>query len=398
CENEQSTCWDELTHLNIYSRRWNLIFYRVNESKDEDCFSLVRDVLTRNLNLPQDEVLNMKLCGAHRLGKPNRNRARPLIARFTCRADRDRVWKARYRLKNSRISMGEDLPKHIQEIRKNVLIPAMKKIKQETPRHKASVIGDKLVVNGKVYFHYDVPKKWLPVNSSTPLKPSFDVKFQSLNVRGLNKSIKRRSIFRWLHNQKFHFTFLQETYSSKECAQIWEAEWGGKVYFSHGSSHSKGVMTLVTPNLDVKVEKCIQDTNGRFLILDLLIDELHLILVNIYAPNDANQQVTFFKELENQLEDFAKENIIIAVQHLANLYNLTDIWRDRNPNDNRFTWRNKSLKIQCRLDFFLISKELSSDTHACNIINAPETDHSAVTLHLKTEDLLQPKAPGFWKF
>ena len=62
--------------------------------------------------------------------------------------------------------MGEDLPKHIQEIRKNVLIPAMKKIKQETPSHKASFIGDKLVVNGKVYFHYDVPKKWLPVNSS----------------------------------------------------------------------------------------------------------------------------------------------------------------------------------------------------------------------------------------
>ena len=27
-------------------------------------------------------------------------------------------------------------------------------------------IGDKLVVNRKVYFHFDVPKKWLPVNSS----------------------------------------------------------------------------------------------------------------------------------------------------------------------------------------------------------------------------------------
>ena len=88
------------------------------------------------------------------------------MARFTCRADRDCVWKARYRLKNSRISMGEDLPRQIQEIRKNVLIPAMKKIKQETPSHKATVVGDKLVVNGKVYFHYDVPKKWLPVNSS----------------------------------------------------------------------------------------------------------------------------------------------------------------------------------------------------------------------------------------
>ena len=166
CENEQSTCWDELTHLNIYSRRWNLIFFRVNESKEEDCFSLVRDILTRNLNLPQDEVSKMKLCGAHRLGKPNRNRARPLIARFTCRADRERVWKVRHRLKNSRISMGEDLPKHIQEIRKNVIIPAMNRIKQETLSHKASVIADKLVVNGKVYFHYDVPTEWLPVNST----------------------------------------------------------------------------------------------------------------------------------------------------------------------------------------------------------------------------------------
>ena len=26
---------------------------------------------------------------------------------------------------------------------------------------------------------------------------------------------------------------------------------------------------------------------------------INLILVNIYAPNDANQQITFFKELEN---------------------------------------------------------------------------------------------------
>ncbi|CAH3111623.1 unnamed protein product, partial [Porites lobata] len=264
-------------------RRWNLIFYRVNESKDEDCFSLVRDVLTRNLNLPQDEVSNMNLCRAHRLGKPNRNRTRPLIARFTCRADRDRVWKARYRLKNSRISMGEDLPKHIQEIRKNVLIPAMKNIKQETPSHKASVIGDKLVVNGKVYFHYDVPKKWLPVTSSV----------------------------------NTHEDYGNGTAEHQEPLQSQE--------------ESSDVMTQ---------SRCYCGCFLRPLLC---------------------YPLKYAKPLS------------------------CDIWRDRNPNDNRFTWRNKSLKIQCRLDFFLISKELSSDTHACNIINVPETDHSAVTLHLKTE-------------
>ena len=79
----------------------------------------------------------MKLCGAHRLGKPDRNRARPLIARFTCRADRGRVWKARYRLKNSRISMGEDQPRHIQEIRKEGrLVKELCRSKTSTCQHE----------------------------------------------------------------------------------------------------------------------------------------------------------------------------------------------------------------------------------------------------------------------
>ena len=35
----------------------------------------------------------------------------------------------------------------------------------------------------------------------------------SLNARGLNKSIKRRKLFRRLHIRKFDVIFLQETYS-----------------------------------------------------------------------------------------------------------------------------------------------------------------------------------------
>ena len=68
--------------------------------------------------------------------------------------------------------MGEDLPKHIQEIRKNVVIPSMKKIKQETPIPKATVEGDKWVVNENVY---DVPKKWLPVNSSVNTQVDYGI-------------------------------------------------------------------------------------------------------------------------------------------------------------------------------------------------------------------------------
>ena len=243
-------------------------------------------------------------------------------------------------------------------------------------------------------------------------------------MKGLGKSIKRRSIFRWLHNQKHQFAFLQETHSTKECAQFWEAEWGGKVFFSDESSNSKGVVILVNPNLELKVEKCITE-NARYILLDLIVDESQIILLNIYARNDVNQQVTFFRSLQNLLTEFAQENIVFAgdfncalmeldkkggnsifkkarviqeIERLMNLYDLSDVWRRRNPDTERFTWSNKSRKIQVQLDFFLISKDLSSDVQSCSIVNSPESDHSAITLHLKSENLMQPKGPSFWKF
>ena len=76
---------------------------------------------------------------------------------------------------------------------------------------------------------------------------SIQIKIVTLNFRGLNKSIKRRSIFRWLHKQKAHFYFLQETYSDKKLKAVWEAEWGGKIFCSHGTKHSKSVMILLNP-------------------------------------------------------------------------------------------------------------------------------------------------------
>ena len=43
-------------------------------------------------------------------------------------------------------------------------------------------------------------------------------------------------------------------------------------FFSHGTNHSKGVITLINPSVDFKVEKCIPDKQGRFIILKVVID------------------------------------------------------------------------------------------------------------------------------
>ena len=254
---------------------------------------------------------------------------------------------------------------------------------------------------------------------------NLDIKCLSINIRGLNKSIKRRSVFRWIHNQNAQFIFLQETHSTQINTDFWTAEWGGKIFFSHGTSNSKGVMILINPKLDCKIENCISDRRGRYIILDVSIDDSRVTLVNIYAPNDLNQQAKFFKSLNHQLQNFSQQNIIIGgdfncamtdkdkkggnpvdkkapvikeIEQLCNMYNLVDIWRHINPHLESYTWRNKSYKIQCRLDFFLASEELCNLEASCKIFHAPETDHSAISLHFQAKAKKQHRGPGFWKF
>lgn len=254
---------------------------------------------------------------------------------------------------------------------------------------------------------------------------SINLKIVSLNVRGLNNSTKRRKIFKWLHKQRAHCYLLQETFSTEQNIDIWRSEWGGDFFYSHGSNHSKGVMILVNPAYQIEVIKSVKDKQGRSIVLEIQLDNQHLVLANVYAPNDASQQVKFFKDLNKTLEDYSETNLIIggdfncaltpkdrkSVKQISNKHTvikeigrlcsnfaLTDIWRDLNPQTLSFTWRDKAFKSQSRLDFFLITPDLVNLTKECNITHTPFSDHSAIMLTLQSNDQRKRPGPGFWKF
>ena len=138
-------------------------------------------------------------------------------------------------------------------------------------------------------------------------------KILSLNIRGLNSSRKRRQVFRWLHRQQPDIIFLQETYSTPQTIKTWETEWGGKVAYSHGSSHSRGVMILFKPRLDVCIEKIITDKYGRCVLTETTIDDTKTVFVNIYAPNEPRHQVSFLNELFNSFsKEYITENVVLG--------------------------------------------------------------------------------------
>ena len=84
-------------------------------------------------------------------------------------------------------------------------------------------------------------------------------------------------------------------YSSNITGKIWENEWGRKVLYNHGTCHSKGVMILLNPKLDCQIDEEVRDKNGRFLGARITLDDVQIVLANVYAPNDTTHQVLFLK-------------------------------------------------------------------------------------------------------
>ena len=57
-------------------------------------------------------------------------------------------------------------------------------------------------------------------------------------------------------------------------------------------------MILLNPKLDDQIDEEVRDKNGRFLSAKITLDDCQIVLANVYAPNDINQQVLFFKEVQ----------------------------------------------------------------------------------------------------
>ena len=104
-------------------------------------------------------------------------------------------------------------------------------------------------------------------------------KVVSLNVRKMRDQAKRRSIFSNLKDQKASIYFLRETYSELKDETIWQNEWGGKMYFSHGSRHSKGTCILIDPSITYNVQYSFSNNSGRITPLTFSMQSFKIVLV-----------------------------------------------------------------------------------------------------------------------
>ena len=248
----------------------------------------------------------------------------------------------------------------------------------------------------------------------------------SLNVKGISNFKKRRTIFTWCWKRQADIIFLQETHSIVQTDTQWKNEWGAELHTSHGTSNSRGVAIMIKNGFDCTVCQKLVDPLGRYIILKAVIKEASYVLINLYAPNKDKEIINFLKNLiiilRNENLD-SEENIIMGgdfkcplnplvdkrggilnqrksaaacIDCLQTELDLVDIWRIKNPETKSFTWSQKSPRIFCCLDYWLILNNLNDLVRSTDIIPAIRTDKDAIFLEIgKLQNEI--KGPGHWK-
>ena len=214
---------------------------------------------------------------------------------------------------------------------------------------------------------------------------------------------------------------MQETHSSENIEKYWEAEWGGKIIYSHGTSAARGVAVCLSRDVYRLVSNIYSDNCGRIVIFDLTSNDQTVTFAAIYAPNVDSPY--FFDQLRLLLVQRHEHKIVIGdfnltmnvendrlntynnnnralaeIENMMDEFQLKDTWRTRNEGKQEFSWTKKESRGErkaSRLDFALVSGGIDQNIELIQYLSSIMTDHRALYMAL----ILTPfeRGTGYWK-
>ena len=235
-------------------------------------------------------------------------------------------------------------------------------------------------------------------------------------MRGLRDADKRGDFWLTFKKEKCDIICLQETDRTHLVK-----EWNIEFFVSGESTNSKGVAILINTSFEYKINKVEKDSSGRYIIINLLINNnIPLLIVNLYGPNLDSPK--WFERLFDKVNDYKMDHIIMVgdwntsltnldtynyniqrnlkarniINNFINEDNFVDIWRLQNKDQKRFTWGTRKPYKRSRLDYFLICDNILAFTPKAEINSAYKSDHNPIILKLNINKY--PRGKGSWKF
>ncbi|CAM2097040.1 unnamed protein product [Caretta caretta] len=216
----------------------------------------------------------------------------------------------------------------------------------------------------------------------------------------------------------------KETHTDLAAKANWWLEWGDRVYFSHLTVRTAGVVTLFSPNLRPEVLGVAEALPGRLLHLRVHLEGLVVNLVNVYALTSGPERLHFFQQASAFLGTLDPHECLVLggdfntileegdrsgteqcpaaadiLREIVDHHSLVDVWRDHHPDDaSMFTF----VRVEARrsryswLDRIYLSRFHLSQAHSSSIRPAPFSDHHLATV---TVSLCAEKpGPAYWHF
>ncbi|CAM4614634.1 unnamed protein product [Lepidochelys kempii] len=230
----------------------------------------------------------------------------------------------------------------------------------------------------------------------------------TLNIQGCRMGLRRCQVLSSLREQGYSVVFLQETHTDLAAEDSWQLKCGDRVYFSHLTVRTAGVVTLFSPNLWSEVLGVAEAVPGRLLHLRARMEGLVLNLVNVYALTSGPERLQFYQQVSAFLGTLDPHECLVlggdfntileeqdrlgteqcpatadVLREIVEHHSLVDIWRDHHPDDiSTFTFVRVEAHQSChsQLDHIYLSRFHLSRAHSSSIGLALFPDHHLDTM------------------
>lgn len=91
------------------------------------------------------------------------------------------------------------------------------------------------------------------------------------------------------------FLLMYGGHSCSKDETFWRNQWGGNVLFCHGTNYSAGVSILFDRNFGGSIIHSFFSSEGRWIIVVVILADSLFILINVYGYNNRSQNRNFFR-------------------------------------------------------------------------------------------------------
>lgn len=231
---------------------------------------------------------------------------------------------------------------------------------------------------------------------------------------------KKNKVLNYLKNIQADICLIQETHLSQFTQNNLKTTHFNHCFSSYYNSKQRGVCILINKNIQFNHHTTVSDPEGRFIIINISINNNPITIGNIYGPN--SDDPSFFSNVFSSLSNLSSCPIIIGgdyntvinptldrskhtskfwqssktIKQFMSDFGLGDGWRLQHPQDREYTFYSNVHQTYSRIDLFLTSNSIIPNIIETKIHPISISDHSPVTLTWNTPAI--QKHPTRWRF